>query len=110
MPKTAGRPQSLVMAAAGIAMSAAAGIVIAWMDTRPDWDDTGITVGVLVLVAGLAAIAGTRPWLAAVLVAGPLMIAERLQLGIGMLLVLALALAGAYAGAALRRKVARTAA
>ncbi len=29
------------------------GLAIAWMDARPHWDDTGVTVGCLVLSAGL---------------------------------------------------------
>ena len=49
--------------------AAIAGATIAYVDSRPGWDDTGITVGLLVLAAGLAAAAsGRRPWLWALLV------------------------------------------
>ncbi len=52
-----------------LAFAVLAGITVAWLDTRPGWDDTGITAGLLVLAAGLvAALSGRRPWLWAVLV------------------------------------------
>ena len=50
-------------------MTAAIGAAIAYVDSRPTWDDTGITVGALVLSASIsAAVAGRRPWLWALLV------------------------------------------
>jgi hypothetical protein len=106
MAGTSSRPRPAAAAAMGVALTLAAGLAIAWMDTRPHWDDTGVTAGVLVLASGLAALAGTRPWLAALLVAGPLVVAERQLLNSGMLLVLALALAGAYTGSLFRRRAA----
>ena len=46
--------------------------MIALIDASPGWDDTGITAGLLILGAGvLAAIAGDRPWLWALLVGLP---------------------------------------
>jgi hypothetical protein len=45
------------------------GLTIAWFDSRPTWDDTGISVAVLLLTAGmLAGLSGRRPWLWAILV------------------------------------------
>ena len=82
------------------------GALIAWVDTRPNWDDTGITAGLLILAAGSAAVAGLRPWQAATLVAGPLIVAEWRNLGLGLLIVLALTLAGACVGALIRRALA----
>jgi len=40
----------------------AAGLCIAYVDSRPTWDDTGITVGALVAVAGVAAAVRPRSW------------------------------------------------
>ena len=46
-----------------------AGLAIAYVDSRPGWDDTGITAGLLILAAGTAAVvSGRRPWLWAILV------------------------------------------
>jgi hypothetical protein len=56
---------------AALVLATAAGIGIALMDSSPNFDDTGITVGSLFLAAGIsAAIGGRRPWLFALLVAG----------------------------------------
>jgi hypothetical protein len=38
------------------------GIAIAWIDTRPGWDDTGVTVGLVFLFSALwGALAPKRP-------------------------------------------------
>ncbi len=109
MPKTSKGPRSAAVAAVGLVLTLAAGLAIAWMDTRPNWDDTGITAGALLLTAGLAALAGVLPWVAAILIAGPLIVAEWRQLNVGMLLVLAMSFAGAIAGAVIRRRAAQIA-
>lgn len=42
------------------------GLFIAYIDSRPTWDDTGITVGALLLSNGLLTLLGyRRPWLIA---------------------------------------------
>jgi hypothetical protein len=52
-----------------IALATVCGVAIAWIDSRPGWDDTGITAALLVLGAGaVAAVSGRRPWLWALLV------------------------------------------
>jgi hypothetical protein len=38
------------------------GLVIGFVDSRPTWDDTGITVGALVLSAGLLSLVRPRSW------------------------------------------------
>ena len=83
-----------------IAAAVAVGLAIAWFDSRPGWDDTGITAAALFLASfSFAAAAGRRPWLWAVLVGiwTPL-----LEIGStgqpGSLLALAFAAAGAAAG------------
>jgi hypothetical protein len=51
------------------AAALAGGLTIAFIDSRPTWDDTAITVGALfTLSASIAAIAGRRPWLWGLLV------------------------------------------
>jgi hypothetical protein len=42
----------------GVAFAVAAGLAIAWVDSRPGFDATGITVTTLVLAASLAVIIG----------------------------------------------------
>ncbi len=49
------------------------GAAIAALDSRPGWDDAGITAGLLVFGAAIvAAVAGRRPWLWTLLVGAPL--------------------------------------
>jgi hypothetical protein len=91
----------------GSALALCAGLGIAWVDSRPGWDDTGVTAAALVIAAALAAFARVPPWLAAILVAGPVLAAE-LPIGTGVLLAIPLAIAGAYAGAFVRRLIARS--
>ena len=85
------------------ALALCAGLTIAWIDTRPRWDDTGITAGALAIAAALGSLARVPPWLVATLVAGPILVAE-LSGGTGVLLAVPFALAGAYTGAYLRRR------
>jgi len=49
-----------------LAIAVVAGLFFAYVDSRPTWDDTGITVGVILLTSGLLALIGfQRPWLLA---------------------------------------------
>jgi hypothetical protein len=80
------------------------GLLIAYVDSRPNWDDTGITAAaLLVSCAVLGALAPDRPWLWALAVGVwiPLyaIIANR---NFGSLLALAFLFVGAYAGMGLR--------
>ena len=88
--------------AALVLFAIAAGCLIAAMDTRPGWDDTGVTAGALFVASGLASALGVPWWLAPVLVAGPLLVAEIRGLGWGALLVIGISLAGVRVGAAAR--------
>ena len=61
------RTREVVLLAAAVA----AGVAIGYVGSRPSWDDTGITAGLLILAAGAAAaISGRWPWLWAILVGG----------------------------------------
>jgi hypothetical protein len=93
--------QVLLLSAAALC----AGLGIAWVDSRPGWDDTGVIAGALLIAAALAALARVPPWLAALLVAGPILAAE-LSKGTGVLLAIPFAIAGAYAGVLVRRWIA----
>jgi hypothetical protein len=61
----------------GGAAALAVGVLIGFIDSRPGWDDTGVTVGVLVAAsAAFAAVEGRRPWLWALLIGAPLAFIE----------------------------------
>jgi hypothetical protein len=99
MQRMSTRDLLLVVAAAGV------GAVIAFVDSRPGWDDTGITVGLLVVGAALvAAASGRRPWLWALLV-GAWTPALEIATGgsLASLAALAFAAVGAFGGWAVRR-------
>ena len=88
------------------------GLAIAWVDSRPHWDDTGITAGSLLLSAGLLGLIGPRrPWLWALGIGlwVPLyLFVDKPTLGsaLGGCVILAIPMAGAYAGMAVRRAIA----
>jgi len=87
----------------GIAL--AAGALIAWIDTRPGWDDTGVTAGLLFAAAGALGFSWPwRAWVWALAVGAwiPMLALLRHQ-DPKMLLVLVIPFAGAYLGLALRR-------
>src|SRR5208282_2665276 len=103
----AGRHRGLTLEAA-----VALGIAIAYVDSRPNWDDAGITAGSMLLSAGLMGLIGPqRPWLWALGIGIwiPLhSIARAPTFGslAGSFLILAFPMAGAYAGMAFRRALA----
>jgi hypothetical protein len=80
-----------------------AGIAVAWIDTRPGWDDTGVTACAVLIAAAAGAFARVPPWLSAALAAGPILAVE-LRGGTGVLLAIPFALVGAYGAAFVRRK------
>ena len=52
-----------------IIVSVAIGVVVGYVDSQPSWDDTGITVALLLLTSAMAAgLSGRRPWLWALLI------------------------------------------
>jgi len=59
------RDALLAVAAVGI------GLAIGYVDAQPTWDDTGITVSLLLLTSAvIAGLSGRRPWLWALLLGG----------------------------------------
>ncbi len=91
--------------APAIILSIVLGITIAWIDSSPNWDDTGISV-FMVLVAGFVCgyLAGYRPWLIALLVSIwiPLLSILTTQ-NYGSFLALIPGVLGAYAGHLVRK-------
>lgn len=85
-----------------IGLTLLAGIAIAWVDTRPNWDDAGVTAGAVLIASAAGAWAGVPPWLAALLTVGPMLLVE-LPGGAGVWLAAPFALAGAFAGGFIRR-------
>jgi hypothetical protein len=87
------------------------GIAITYIDSRPTWDDTGITAGAMLLGAGVLGLLGPRrPWAWALLVGfwiPAYAIARAPSTGsLAMLIVLVFPFVGAYLGMALRRGLA----
>ena len=86
-----------------------AGVAIGFVDSRPTWDDTGVTVVSLLLAAGV--LAATRPrlwWLAGLLVGLPVLGFNYLAHGrFDSAIAIVFALAGAGAGAWLGRRIGR---
>jgi hypothetical protein len=77
------------------------GMLIAWVDNQPNWDDTGVTVGVLLLVcAGFGALRPSHAWLWALAIGLWIpLIAIISTRNYGALLALGIAFIGSYAGA-----------
>ena len=99
------------------ALSVLAGLFIAYVDSRPTWDDTGITAGALLLSSGLLTLLGyRRPWLIALAI-GLWMPIYEIYLSHNFslpnliffpLFVLFLAFAGAYGGWLIRLGLQKT--
>ena len=85
----------------------ACGAFLAWMDSSPGWDDTGVTVGLLLVAsAACGAIKPVWAWAAALAIGGWIPILEIPgSHNYGSLAALVFAFAGAYGGALARRLI-----
>jgi len=85
--------------------SLAAGLAIGWVDTRPTWDDTGITVGSIFLISAvMGALMPSRAWVWGLTVGCGVPLFNFLLHGNAAALVsFLIAFAGSYAGAFARR-------
>ena len=93
------------------------GILIAFVDSRPTWDDTGITAGMMLLSSGLFTLLGhRRPWLIALAVGLWTPLYETYLSGnfrlpgviLLPLFILLITFVGAYAGWAVRLGIRKT--
>lgn len=85
----------------------ALGLVIGWVDTRPTWDDAGITVGaVLIVAAAFGLLMRKRAWAWGMAVGiGTPLLNFLLHGSFAALVALPVAFLGSYAGAFVRRVV-----
>lgn len=90
------------------AMALAAGLLFAYVDSRPTWDDAGVMAMAILLASGiLAAIAPSRPWLLALAVGIWIPLHGVIfSHAYGSILALLFAFAGAYIGAGVHRAAA----
>ena len=81
------------------------GSIIAWIDTRPNWDDTGITVGLILISTMICgALSPSRAWLLALIVGGAIFGANIILHGsYESAIPLGFAFMGAYTGAGIRK-------
>jgi hypothetical protein len=109
--RTFERERKNVMQKILLGVAVLTGSFIAYVDSRPAWDDTGITVGSMLLISGLLTLLGyRRPWLIALAVGSwtplyEMFVSHQLSLSAGLsvlLVVLLVNFVGAYAGWAAR--------
>jgi hypothetical protein len=83
------------------------GLLITWVDSRPGWDDTGITAGAILLAGAVfGLLMPERAWLWALLVGGGIpLVGILLHQNYTSLLALVFAFIGAYLGVAARKVV-----
>jgi hypothetical protein len=96
--------KSLTMQRVLLAVALALGGLLAYVDTRPTWDDTGVTAGALLVISGVLGFLGpNRAWLWALALGVwiPLLAVVRAQ-NYWAILALVVAFVGAYCGMAIR--------
>jgi hypothetical protein len=88
-----------------LTIALAFGLALAYVDSRPNWDDTGVLAAALLIGSGLfGALRPRTPWLWALAIGLwiPAVNIIRTQ-NVGSMLALGLAFVGAYAGMGMRR-------
>lgn len=80
------------------------GVLMGWVDSRPTWDDTGVTAGVLLIISAcFGAVYPRFAWLWAIVLGAWIpLFSIVLAHNFGSLLALALAFIGAYVGVGVR--------
>lgn len=83
------------------------GVLIGWVDTRPTWDDAGVTAAaILSVTAILGAAAPKRAWVWALAVGGSIVLLNVvLHSSFGSVVALVFAFVGAFAGAFARKAI-----
>ena len=81
-------------------VAAAIGLTLGYLDSRPSWDDSGITAGLLLLTSAMVAgVSGHRPWLWALLIGIWIPLFEVWGAGgVASLVALAISTLGAFGG------------
>ncbi len=90
-----------------LVVAVALGGLITYLDSRPGWDDTGVTALAVLVASGVLGFLGPkRPWLWALAIGLwiPLLGIIREQ-NFGSLIALVVAFVGAYVGMAIRRSI-----
>lgn len=92
-----------------VCCAVALGLFIGWVDTRPTWDDTGITVFIVLIVTALFGVMSPKhAWIWALAVAGGIVLFNiGLSRNYGAMLVLPIGFIGSYGGAWLRSTLQR---
>jgi hypothetical protein len=88
-----------------LAAAVAGGLAIAWVDSRPSWDDAGVIAGVICALSSMFGCAQPRrPWIWALAIGGWIPLLALARSGSpASLLALGAGGVGAYAGAGIRR-------
>ncbi len=83
-----------------LVLAVIAGLLFAYIDSRPGWDDTGILAGAILLACGLISLIGfQRPWLLGLAVGAWIpLYGIVISHNPGSVLALVIAFVGAYAG------------
>jgi len=91
-------------------LSIIGGMAIAWIDSQPNWDDSGITAAMLYVVSALAGLFSPRtPWLWGLFVGLWIPVAVINRTGDPRaLLVLIISFGGAYSGSLIRKMIKST--
>lgn len=90
-----------------IILSLLAGLIIGWIDTRPRWNDTGITVALIFISSFILGIFSNRnAWVIALIIGLCIttlnfLVSNRIDSAVSILI----ALAGAYGGVLLKKIV-----
>lgn len=87
-----------------LSAGAMAGILLAYVDSLPKWDDAGIIAGSLVLISGVFTLIGyRRPWLMALAVGVSIPLRGIIEThDLSLLVLLVFPFLGAYAGFLIR--------
>jgi hypothetical protein len=104
MPAMPGRPLFFTL----LTTVVAAGFLIGWIDTRPSWDDSGITVAAILAASFIPGILHpSRAWLWALIVGCEVAGFNLIPNGhAGGLMAVPVSFIGAYCGALLRKVIA----
>jgi len=87
-----------------LVLALALGAAITWIDTRPTWDDTGVTAALVFAATALLGLAGpSRAWVFALAVGAWIPAFGLVKGNHATLLALVFAFAGAYSGVLARR-------